>query len=284
MLHVLAAFCVAYVGAVGATGATGAPAAVQTSPTDAFAGAAAAYLVELDGTPLWAAAPERQLPPASLTKLMTALVVDADTRPDAIVTVSARAAGAGGARMGLKAGMRLAVTELMAGLLLRSANDACLALAEQVAGTEAHFVERMNAQAKAWQLGDTHFVNACGFDAPGQYASARDIAALARRVVATPRLASLVALPRYSARTVDGRTFALRSTNALLGFVPGLKGVKTGYTQRAGRCLAGYAERDGHTVLVVLLGANDRWWDAVAMFEQAFGRAAGAPLRTAPDG
>jgi D-alanyl-D-alanine carboxypeptidase (penicillin-binding protein 5/6) len=185
--------------------------------------------------------------------------------------------------MGLKAGMRIAVMELLAGLLVRSANDACLALAEHVAGTEARFVERMNAQANAWQLGDTHFVNACGFDAPRQYSSARDIAALAHRVVATPRFASLVALPRYTARAVDGRTFALTSTNALLGFVPGLAGVKTGYTNRAGRCLAGYAERDGHTVLVVLLGANDRWWDAVAMFEQAFARASAAP-RTSPDG
>ncbi len=274
MRRVIAAFLVAFAGAAGAD---------LPPPTDAFAGAAAAYLVELDGAPLWAGAPERRLPPASLTKLMTALVVDASARPDAIVTVSTRAAGAGGARMGLKAGMRIAVAELTAGLLLRSANDACLALAEHVAGTETRFAERMNAQAAAWQLRDTHFVNACGFDAPGQYSSARDIAALARRVVATPRLASLVALPRYTARTADGRTFALRSTNALLGYVPGLLGVKTGYTDRAGRCLAGYAERDGHTVLVVLLGANDRWWDAVAMFEQAFARAA-APPRTAPDG
>jgi D-alanyl-D-alanine carboxypeptidase (penicillin-binding protein 5/6) len=275
MRRLVAAFLAAFAGAAGAD---------LPAPADAFAGAAAAYLVELDGAPLWAAAPERRLPPASLTKLMTALVVDAGAPPEAIVAVSARAASAGGARMGLKAGMRIAVAELMAGLLLRSANDACLALAEHAAGDERRFVERMNAQATAWQLRDTHFVNACGFDAPGQYSSARDIAALARRVVTTPRLAALVALPRYTARTVDGRTFALRSTNALLGYVPGLSGVKTGYTDRAGRCLAGYAERDGHNVLVVLLGANDRWWDAVAMFEQAFARVAAPMPRIAPRG
>lgn len=261
----------------------GAAAAQSAPPADAFAGAAAAYLVELDGVPLWAAAPARRLPPASLAKLMTALVVDAQAAPDAIVVVSARAAGAGGARMGLEAGMRIAVTDLLAGLLVRSANDACLALAEHVAGSEARFVARMNAQAEAWQLRDTHFANACGFDAPAQYSSASDIAALARRVVANPRLAARVASPRATARTVDGRRFALTSTNALLGYVPGLRGVKTGYTNGAGRCLAGYAERDGHTVLIVLLGARDRWWDAVAMFEQAFARAA-APPRAAPDG
>jgi D-alanyl-D-alanine carboxypeptidase (penicillin-binding protein 5/6) len=83
-------------------------------------------------------------------------------------------------------------------------------------------------------------------------------------------------------RTESGRTFALTSTNVLLGLVPGLKGVKTGYTDRAGRCLIGYAERDGHGVLVVLLGARDRWWDAVAMFEQAFLRAGLAPPGAAP--
>jgi D-alanyl-D-alanine carboxypeptidase (penicillin-binding protein 5/6) len=273
MRRSLAALCVALAGTAGAQ-----PAA----PADTFPGAAAAYLVLLDGAPLWAAAPERRLPPASLTKLMTALVVDASAAPDVIVTVSARAAHAGGARMGLAPGMRIAVTELMAGLMVRSANDACVALAEHVAGSEARFVARMNAQAQAWQLADTHFVNACGFDAPEQYSSARDLGALAQRVLASPPLARLAALPRYTARTADGRTFRLASTNVLLGLVPGLKGVKTGFTDRAGRCLIGYAERDGHGVLVVLLGARDRWWDAVAMFEQAFARVAAAPSPAAP--
>jgi D-alanyl-D-alanine carboxypeptidase (penicillin-binding protein 5/6) len=273
MRRTLAALCLAFAGVAGAQPA---------GPADTFPGAAAAYLVLLDGVPLWAAAPERRLPPASLTKLMTALVVDAGVPPDAIVTVSARAARTGGARMGLAAGMRIAVSELMAGLMLRSANDACIALAEHVAESEARFVARMNAQAQEWHLTDTHFVNACGFDASDQYSSARDLGALAQRVLASPPLARLAALPGYTARTKDGRRFALKSTNLLLGLVPGLKGVKTGYTDRAGRCLIGYAERDGHRVLVVLLGARDRWWDAVAMFEQAFARAGVARSGTAP--
>jgi D-alanyl-D-alanine carboxypeptidase (penicillin-binding protein 5/6) len=270
MRRATAALCVALAGAAGAA-----------PVPDAFPGAAAAYLVLADGVPLWSAAPERPLPPASLTKLMTALVVDAAAAPDAIVAVSPRAARAGGARMGLAAGMRIRVSELMAGLLVRSANDACVALAEHVAGTETRFVARMNAQAAAWRLADTHFANACGFDAPEHRSSARDLAALAGRVVASPALARLVALPRYTARTVDGHAFALRSTNVLLGLVPGLRGVKTGYTDRAGRCLIGYAERDGHDVMVVLLGAGDRWWDAVAMIEQAFQRIAAVPRAAA---
>ena len=264
--------------------AAGAARAQQTAFDDTFPGAAAAYLVMADGAPLWAANAERRLPPASLTKLMTALVTVEATPLDAVVTVSARAARAGGARMGLSRGTRIVVSELLAGLLIRSANDACVALAEHVAGSEARFVARMNARAQALALADTRFVNACGFDAPGHYASARDLALLAQRLLDTPSLARLVALPRYTARAVDGRKFELASTNVLLGLVPGLAGVKTGFTDRAGHCLIGYAERDGHRVMVVLLGARDRWWDAVAMFEQAFERSRAAPRPAASRG
>jgi D-alanyl-D-alanine carboxypeptidase (penicillin-binding protein 5/6) len=179
--------------------------------------------------------------------------------------------------MGLATGARLARSELLAGMMIRSGNDACVALAESVAGSEARFVGRMNARAKAWGLADTHFENACGFDAPGHLSSARDLARLAQRVLASPPLARIVALPRYFARDADGREYALESTNALLPYVPGLRGVKTGFTNGAGHCLIGYAERDGRSVLVVLLRAKDRWWDAVAMFEQAFARTTAAP-------
>ncbi|MEP7180647.1 MAG: serine hydrolase [Betaproteobacteria bacterium] len=254
------------------------------TPVDTFPGAAAAYLVVVDGAPLWGASVDQRLPPASLTKLMTALLVVEATPQDTVVTVSPKAARAGGARMGLAAGTRIRVSELLAGLLLRSGNDACMALAERVDGSEARFVERMNAHARTLGLADTHFANACGFDAPEHHSSARDLAALAARVLATPALARLVALDRYTARAVDGRAYALKSTNVLMGLVPGLAGVKTGYTDDAGHCLISYATRDGHGVLVVLLGAKDRWWDAVAMIEQAFGRIPAAPARAAPGG
>jgi D-alanyl-D-alanine carboxypeptidase (penicillin-binding protein 5/6) len=252
-------------------------------PENPFAGAGAAYLVVADDAPLWAQAPDAPLPPASLTKLMTLLLVAETTSPDAIVVISAAAARAGGARMGLSAGTRIAVRELVAGALLRSGNDACLALAERVDGSEARFVARMNARAAALGLAATHFANACGFDAPGHVSSARDVATLAQRVLAQPLLAELAARDRYTARAADGRTWRLASTNLLMGLVPGLKGVKTGYTTKAGRCLVGYAERGAHRVLVVLLGAHDRWWDAVAMIEQAFAQV-GAPAPDAAPG
>lgn len=239
---------------------------------DRFPGAAAAYLVSADGVPLWGARTRERLPPASLTKMMTALVVVESLPADAVVTVSARAARAGGARMGLAAGARLTVDALLAGLLLRSGNDACLALAERVAGSEQAFVVRMNRRARELQLADTHFANACGFDAPAHFASAEDLAVLARQVLAVPALARLTARKRHAAVGEDGRRYPLENGNVLIDLVPGMTGVKTGYTRRAGRCLVASVERDGHRVLVVLLGGTDRWWDAVAMIEQAFDR------------
>jgi D-alanyl-D-alanine carboxypeptidase (penicillin-binding protein 5/6) len=238
--------------------------------SDPFAGRAAAYLVRLDGVPLWASAPSERHSPASLTKLMTALIVDESAAADTIVTVSTNAARATGARMGLSRGTRIAVSELMAGLLLRSANDACVALAERVAGSEAKFVARMNDRARLLGLADTRFANACGFDAPGHYSSAADLARLAEAFLARPALAALVAQPHHVARSVDGRRFAFANTNALVGRIDGARGVKTGYTGKAGHCLIGLVERDGLRVLVVLLGARDRWWDTVAIIEQAF--------------
>ncbi len=281
MRRAIAAFCVA--------AAIAFPARAQSPPAaaaDTFPGAAAAYLVIADGEPLWASAADRRLPPASLTKLMTALLVVETTPLEAVVRVSPRASRTGGARMGLAAGTRIRVSELLAGLLLRSGNDACVALAERVDGSEARFVERMNARALSLGLADTRFANACGFDAPGHYSSARDLARLAQQLLATPSLARWVALAKYTAHAVDGRAFAMTNTNVLMGLVPGLAGVKTGSTEGAGHCLIGYAEREGRSVLVVLLGARDRWWDAVAMIEQAFARAPAsfpsAPRRTKP--
>lgn len=265
---------------LGCVGVAGTPAAAVV---DRYPGAAAAYLVSADDVPLWGARTREQLPPASLTKMMTALVAVESLAADAVVTVSARAARAGGARMGLAAGARLRVDALLAGLLLRSGNDACLALAERVAGTEQAFVARMNRRARELQLTDTHFANACGFDAPAHHASAEDLAALARQVLAVPALARLTALKRHTAVGEDGRRYPLVNGNVLIDLVPGMTGVKTGYTRRAGRCLVGSVERDGHRVLVVVLGGTDRWWDAVAMIEQAFDRlrvaAPGSALR-----
>jgi D-alanyl-D-alanine carboxypeptidase (penicillin-binding protein 5/6) len=236
---------------------------------DRYPGVAAAYLVRRDGADLWGARIDAPLPPASLAKLMTARLVVEAGRADDVVTVSARAAATGGARLGLRAGERLAVSALLAALLLRSANDACVALAEWRDGSEQAFVARMNARAGELGLARTRYAGACGFDAPGQHSSARDLAALAEHVLGQPALAALAARERMTIRSEGDRSFALANTNALLGRVPGVNGLKTGFTNGAGRCLVVSAERGGVRVLAVLLGAGDRWWDAVAMVERA---------------
>jgi D-alanyl-D-alanine carboxypeptidase (penicillin-binding protein 5/6) len=202
---------------------------------------------------------------------MTALVLlDSEWRPDAVVTVSARAAAAGGTRLGLEAGETMRAGDLLTAMLIRSANDAAVALAEHAAGSVERFVERMNERAAELGLDGTRFANPTGFDAPGQTSSARDLARLAETALGLPEFARTVALDRAQVATVEGRRFDVATSNALLGRVPGARGVKTGFTSLAGKCLVAFVERDGHRVLAVLLDAPDRWWAADAMIGEAF--------------
>lgn len=237
---------------------------------------ASAYLVKLGGRTLWAGNPTKRLPPASLTKMMTALVALDAFQPDAVVTVGRAAAKETGTRLGLEAGDRMRVGDLFAATVIRSANDACHALADWQAGSEARFVRLMNRRAAALGLRDTHFMNACGHDAPGHHASARDLATLAEAVMRHPVYAGTAATLEARFTTADGRReFAITNTNALLGRLPGAVGVKTGFTPKAGACLAAMAARDGHQALLVLLNAPNRWWDAHEMLDRALTLAAG---------
>lgn len=244
---------------------------------DAFPAVASAYLVKADSQVLWEKAADRRLPPASLTKIMTGLLVLEHYHSDRLVAVSRLAAAESGSRIGLKAGDRMHVDSLLAAMLIQSANDACHALADHVAGDERRFVALMNRRAREWGLRDTRFVNACGHDHPGHYSSARDLAALAERALAQPVFARLVPIAEDEITTSDGRRhFRLQNHNALIGRYPGAQGVKTGYTPNAGKCLVALARRDGREVLLVLLNAPNRWWDAVDMLDRAFAEAYGA--------
>ena len=192
---------------------------------------------------------------------------------DEIVTVGPGTAQATGTRLGLRPGERYVAGDLFTAMLVRSANDACRALADWKGGDLASFVARMNARAAELGMKHTRFANACGHDAPGQASSVRDLALLARAAIAQPRIALDARRLRYTLRSQAGRQFTMDSTNALLEQVPGAIGLKTGYTPGAGRCLIALAQRDGHEVLVVLLHAPDRWWDSVALIELAFDEA-----------
>jgi serine-type D-Ala-D-Ala carboxypeptidase (penicillin-binding protein 5/6) len=251
--------------------------AAAAPATHEFRGIAAAYLVRIDGETVWADAADRRLPQASLTKLMTALLVAQDYRPDDVVTVSERASRATGSRLGLKAGDRMRAEDLLAAALIASANDACLALAEGHEGGEAAFVRRMNDRAAELGLSGTHFVNACGHDAPGHYSTAIDLMRLADEAMGVPRIASLVARIDMRLSDVDGRrNFHFHNRNALIGRYNGAIGVKSGYTAKAGRCLIALAQHGAVRVMLVMLGGRNRWWDAHAMLDRAFEHAAAA--------
>lgn len=221
-----------------------------------------------DGRVLWAGNADAQLPPASLTKMMTALVTLEGGRLDELVTVSRAAARERGSRIGLRAGEQLRARDLLAAMVVRSANDACRALADHAGVT---FVARMNQRAAALGLRGTQFVDPCGWDNPGQFSTAADLARLAEQVMQQPDFARLARSEQVSIATANGsRKFRFTNTNALIGRYPGAIGVKTGSTGRAGHCLVAIAERNGVRVVLVMLKARDRWWSAAGLLDRAF--------------
>lgn len=238
---------------------------------DPFPAAAAAYLVIVDGAPRWERAADARRQPASLAKLMGALVVVREGRLDEQIVVPKRAAQARGARLGLREGERLPAHALLAAMVVGSANDACLALALREGAVE-RFVARMNEGARALGLRRTRFADPCGFDADAQHSTARDLARLAEAFMAEPPLAALAGQRELEVVTAGGRPISVKTTNVLLEHFPGALGVKTGHTRRAGHNLIVLAERGGRRVLLVMLGARDRWWDAHGILEQALAR------------
>jgi serine-type D-Ala-D-Ala carboxypeptidase (penicillin-binding protein 5/6) len=241
---------------------------------------AKAYLVKKDGVPLWAYRERESLPPASLTKMMTALLALELGRLEKVVVISPEAAAETGSRIGLRAGDQLTLNDLLQAMLIKSANDAAHAVAEAIAGSTGNFIVLMNSRAAALQMTDTHYADVSGHDFADHYTSARDLAILAETAMQDPRFRQIVATQALKIRTVDAkRTFRLHNSNRLIGILPEVTGIKTGYTRGAGRCLVSMAERDGSQVLVVLLNDTQRWSDAPRLFDQAFD--AGARKRVA---
>lgn len=239
-----------------------------------FPGGAAAYVVEMQGRTLWSFRADDALPPASLTKLMTALLfVESGKALDGSLTVSANAARATGARLRLRAGDRLRARDALAAMLLASANDACLALAEHVAGDKARFAASMNRRARELGMTRSHFTNPCGHDERDHVSTARDLLMLTHATLRQPLLAELARTVRYRLEMLDGRHLTVENRNELLGRYDGAVGMKSGFTARAGKCLIALARRDGTTVLLVVLNAPNRWWDSAAVLDRAFAEA-----------
>lgn len=245
--------------------------AVARAEDDAFPGIGAAYLVRVGGETPWSRNSAKPLAPASLTKLMTALLVDEAGKPDDIVTITAPAAAATGSRLGVRAGERYRVSALLSAALIGSANDACLALALWRDGTETAFVTHMNARARQLGLRDTHFRNACGHDAAGHVSTAADLLRLAEAAMAREGVAREVRRVDAEIATADSaRRTRVTNRNALVGRYPGAIGVKSGFTSKAGKCVIALARRRGVDAWVVLLDARNRWWDAHSLLDRAF--------------
>jgi serine-type D-Ala-D-Ala carboxypeptidase (penicillin-binding protein 5/6) len=252
--------------------AAGGAASTASAVEDPYPWIASAYLVKRDGVVLWAGQPNARLAPASLAKLMTALMALERGKLDEPVAVGRGVLQATGTRIGLKPGERLRAGDLLAATVVRSANDACRALADHIGGKA--FVHAMNERATALGLGNTRFADPCGHDRENQYSSAADLVRLAEEVMKHGEYMRLARLEKISVKTLDGRrTFTLRNTNALLGRYEGAIGLKTGHTEGAGNCLVALAERDGVRVLAVLLNAPNRWWNAVGLLDRAFAAA-----------
>jgi len=245
---------------------------------DPFPGIAAAYAMSIDGRLAWAANPDLRRPPASLAKLLTALVLlDDEWNPAAPVTVSASTAAIEGSRIGLRGGEVLRAEDLLTGMLVRSGNDACLALVEHAAGSISAFAVRMNRRVAALGMDSSHFVHPCGLDAPGQHSTARDLLKLAEAARGNSEITRRAAMTTAEIQTQAGRRIRFHNSNALIGRDAEVTGLKSGFTSRAGQCVIALAERDGHIVLLVLLGAKERWWEASGMIARALGQASPRP-------
>ena len=240
---------------------------------------ARAFVIEIDGVRRSGRAATTPLPPASLTKMMSGLlVIEARRSLDEKVTASRYAVAATGSRLGLRPGDTLTAADLLTAMLVASSNDACRALAEWHSGSEAKFVQAMNVRARELGMARTRFVNACGHDARGHVSTASDLVKLARAAMAEPEYARRAAIRETTVQTVDGRRrFTVTNHNLLIGRSEGAYGVKSGFTAEAGKCIAALSRRGGHEVLLVMLNAKNRWWDAHDALDYAFLRAPTLP-------
>ncbi len=217
--------------------------------------AASAIVIDLsDGSVLYQRRPDDPHPIASITKIMTALLVlEHDPKLTGTVRVTRLAARQDPTVIGLRRGERISVLDLMYGLLLWSGNDTAVALAQDVSGSIQGFLGLMNARARSLGLRHTHFASPNGLTDAG-YSTARDVATLARVALRNAVFAQLVGTTHHRIHGPRTQLHRLRNINGLLERYPGAIGVKTGYTNAAGECVAGAARRHGHAVLAVVLG------------------------------
>ena len=209
---------------------------------------------------------------ASTTKIMTCIIILENGNLNDTVKISQKSANTGGSRLGLKKNDSITVKDLLYGLMLRSGNDAAVALAEYMSGSIEEFANLMNEKAKTLGLTNTHFVTPHGLDDENHYTTAYELALLTDYALNNSTFSKIVNTKNYTI-TINGYSKALNNTNELLGYLNGVNGVKTGFTGNAGRCLVTSCVRNNFNIITIVLGADTkkiRTTDSIHLIEYAY--------------
>lgn len=215
---------------------------------------------------------QKQVPMASTTKIMTSIVVLENANLTDVVTIDKKAAGTGGSRLGLKTNDKITVHDLLYGLMLKSGNDAAVALAIHVGGSVQEFANMMNKTAKELGLINSHFVTPHGLDEKQHYTTAYELAYMADYALKIPKFKEIVSTKTYTV-TINNQPKVISNTNELLGNLDGVYGIKTGFTNGAGRCLVTSCKRGNLDIITVVLGADTkkiRTQDSIKLIEYAY--------------
>ena len=224
------------------------------------------------GKVIWGKDENKKTAMASTTKIMTAIVAIENSNLNDVVEISQKAAGTGGSSLKIKKNDKITMSDLLYGLMLVSGNDAAVAIAEHVAGSVPEFVNLMNEKAKSLGLQTTHFVTPHGLDDPEHYTTAYELAKIADYALKNDTFSKIVGTKCYTI-TINGYPKTLTNTNELLGVLNGVKGVKTGFTNNAGRCLVTCVNRNGFEIITVVLQADTkkmRTADSISLIEYVY--------------
>ena len=228
----------------------------------------------LSGRCIYGKDENKQTAMASTTKIMSIIIVVENCNLSDTVTITAKSAGTGGSRLGLHTDDKITVIDLLYGLMLRSGNDAAVALAIHTAGSIEQFADLMNQKAEEFGLTNTHFVTPHGLDNPDHYTTAYELAKITDYALKNETIAKIVKT-KTATININGSPMQINNTNELLGNVDGVYGVKTGFTNNAGRCLVTSVKRGDIDLIIVVLGADtrkDRAKDSMKLTEYAYKR------------
>lgn len=223
------------------------------------------------GVILYKKNPQLRLLPASTTKIMTALIALENYSLEQTVEVGGEINNSFGQVMGLFEGEKMTVENLLYGLLVQSGNDAAEALARQFPGGRKVFIQKMNEKARVLHLSNTHFANPTGIEEANHYTTAFDLAQMAVEALKNPLFAKIVATREINVSDIEGKNWHdLKNINQLLGSLWGIRGVKTGWTDKAGECLVAYIVRGQRKIVSVILGSDDRFGETEKLVNWVF--------------